>query len=281
MEQVKVLILGHGFVGEYLAELLAKNCVSYAATTRNGRNATIKWQFSSTDTADFSALPAASFVVVMFPVNGSTDVDHLCRGYTTYHQALHPNYKQPRWIFLGSTRAFTQIPSTKFTPPDTNGGPRMDAETHAIDKYNACVLNLVGLWGGARCPRGWARFYTKDRLRSRLNDRSLHLVHGADVARAILEVVRDGTINGRWLVSDQRVYDMLQIVVCDGRVRGLLSELLEDKDVQAILRATRVEDVELGPKYVTRRIDSSHFWDRAGIQPHYIYALDQPDPHAI
>ncbi|KAJ2570520.1 hypothetical protein GGH19_005108 [Coemansia sp. RSA 1807] len=281
MEQVQVLILGHGFVGQYLTELLSTNSVSYAATTTTGRDATIKWQFSGTDT-DFSALPAAPFVVVMFPVNGATDADHLCHGYTTHHQTICPDYTPPRWILLGSTRAFTQTPSTKYTPPDTTlGGPRMDAEVRAIEKYTACVLNLVGLWGGARCPRDWARFYTKDRLRTRLNDRSLHLVHGADVARAILAVVRDRTINGRWLVSDQRVYDMLQIVLCDDRVRGLLSELLEEKDVQALLHATRVEDVELGTMCVTRRVDSSHFWDRAAIQPLYVYALDQPDPHVI
>ncbi|KAJ2499659.1 hypothetical protein GGH96_003322 [Coemansia sp. RSA 1972] len=280
MQQVQVLILGHGFVGQYLTELLTKNSVSYAATTRNGRDATIKWEFS--DTADFSALPAAPFVVVMFPVNGATDADRLCHGYAAHHQSIHSADQPPRWILLGSTRAFTQTPSTKYTPPDTTlGGPRMAAETRAIDKHGACVLNLVGLWGGARCPRGWARFYTKDRLRTRLNDRSLHLVHGADVAHAIFAVVRDRTINGRWLVSDQRVYDMLQIIVCDDRVRGLLGELLEDKDAQALLRATRVEDVELGTTCVTRRVDSSHFWDRAGIQPRYIYALDQPDPHVI
>lgn len=49
------------------------------------------------------------------------------------------------------------------------------------------VLNLSGLWGGARHPKNWMDRVaaTKEQLASKT---SLHLIHGLDVARAIIAV---------------------------------------------------------------------------------------------
>jgi len=49
------------------------------------------------------------------------------------------------------------------------------------------VLNLSGLWGGERHPRHWIDRVaaTKEQLKSK---KSLHMIHGVDVARAIFAV---------------------------------------------------------------------------------------------
>ena len=49
-------------------------------------------------------------------------------------------------------------------------------------------LTIIGLWGGERDPRNWIDRVakTKDDVR---NKKSLHMIHGIDVARAIIAVM--------------------------------------------------------------------------------------------
>ncbi|KAI9475012.1 hypothetical protein LPJ78_002853 [Coemansia sp. RSA 989] len=274
---IQVLVLGRGFVGEYLEDILEDKSV--AATTTDGRENTIKWKFSTDTPLDFGVLPAAtSSVVITFPVQGEAAMRQLVDGYLAYHCSLDPGYKSPRWIYLGSSRAFKEVPSTRFTKPDLDaGGLRTFAEECLINEYGGCVLNLVGLWGGKRVPSEWSRFYTsKDKLRNRLNDRSLHLIHGADAARAIRACIcyKGELPAGRWLVSDDRVYDMLQIMIGAEHIRMYLEELWQDEQVQALLNARTVDEVRLGPSEVTKRIESLHFWSHFGIQPQYFYTIN-------
>ncbi|KAJ2364936.1 hypothetical protein H4S01_003517, partial [Coemansia sp. RSA 2610] len=232
MQSVRVLVLGQGFVGEYLASLLRMHSVSYAATTTDGRNGTIAWRLpaDASTPADFSLLPVASTVVITFPLPGCPAARRLLDGYIDHAQRVCADHPRLRWIYLGSSRGFKEVPSTRFTKPDVSaGGPRVEAEECVIAEYAGHVLNLVGLWGGARQPESWARFYTSpERLRSRLNDRSLHLIHGADAARAIYAVAMCTAElpAGRGLVSDERVYDTLQNIIGDPRIRRFLVELL-------------------------------------------------------
>lgn len=53
--------------------------------------------------------------------------------------------------------------------------------------FGGCVLNLSGLWGGARQPKNWIDRVaaTKEQLKDKT---SLHMVHGLDVARGIIAV---------------------------------------------------------------------------------------------
>ncbi|KAJ2815515.1 hypothetical protein IWW50_006801, partial [Coemansia erecta] len=266
----------------YLTDLLAQNNVTHAATTTDGRDNTIGWRFpSTTDTPlDLDALPQASTIVVTFPLQGRQAAERLIRSFTG--RSTSPIH----WIYLGSTRAFKQqssTPSTRFTEPDVlAGGPRLEAEECVIREHRGCVLNLAGLWGGARVPDKWSRFYTtKERVRGRLDDRSLHLIHGADAARAVYAVIQSKG-EGRWLVSDMGVYDMLVILMGDERVRGFLGELLrEEQEVQSLLGATEVSNVQLDHAQVVKRIDSSHFWTQFGIQPQHLYAYSQTDPRSF
>ncbi|KAJ2285523.1 hypothetical protein IWW55_007233 [Coemansia sp. RSA 2706] len=83
---------------------------------------------------------------------------------------------------------------------------------------------------------------------------------------------------GRWLVSDERVYDTLQNIIGDPRIRRFLVELLQEAEVQELLGVECVDDIRLGASEVTKRIDSSHFWRQFGIQPLYPFVCGQPDP---
>lgn len=138
---------------------------------------------------------------------------------------------------------------------------------------------MAGLWGGGRHPRGWIGRVadTKEKLRDK---KSLHLIHGHSVARAIVaahvslslgEVDRDeakgraekegeegkGVGGKRWIVTDGRVYDWWEVVMRFGgeRERGWLGELMREGGVEGLPR----EGEGLG-----RRLDGGAFWGRVG-----------------
>ncbi|KAJ2557751.1 hypothetical protein EV175_001153 [Coemansia sp. RSA 1933] len=280
---VPVLILGCGFVGRYLADLLANEGIDYVATTTDGRERTIRWRLPKPEedvSIEFEALPAARSVVITFPLQGEDSAKQLVDGYTKHH-SLAPT--DCYWIYLGSTRPFKDSPSTYLTNIDiAAGGARVEAEEYLIKEHGGCVLNLAGLWGGARDPHKWSRFYTeKEKLCKRLSDRSLHLVHGADVARAIYVVIsQPATSGGRWLISDKRVHDVLEIYIRDERIRGFVRELLEEEpEIRRILGSDTIDGIELDASAVTLRIDSSHFWNYFRIEPKYPFVAGMPDPY--
>lgn len=147
------------------------------------------------------------------------------------------------------------------------------------------MLCLAGLWGGERHPRNWiARVAgTKEALRAK---GSLHLVHGRDVARAVVGAMwglggegegaevgekregKEGEERGeeetgvggrRWIVTDGRVYDWWEVVMVFGkeRERGWVGELMRERGVRGLPREGR----ELG-----RRLDGGAFWGAVGVE---------------
>ncbi|KAJ1951356.1 hypothetical protein FBU59_000205 [Linderina macrospora] len=284
-----ILLIGKGFLGTYINDLFVKEGVDFVATTRDGRDGTVQWGFPEEfekldEPIDFSALPAAQTVVITFPLKGEEFAETLVDGYLKQHSSLE-GFK-PNWIYIGSTRGFKEIPSTRFTVSDVAaGGVRVEAEEFFIAKHNAQVLNLAGLWGGKRAPRNWGRFFTdKKLLRTRLSlrERSLHLTHCTDAARVVLAVARqnsDGHLPaGRWLVSDGNVYDMLEELLADPVIRGLVEELIQEPEVQAMVGATEVDQIKLGDSVVTMRINPAHTWEQFGLQPKFPYVLHSDDP---
>ncbi|KAJ2909316.1 hypothetical protein GGI21_002005 [Coemansia aciculifera] len=284
-----VLVLGEGFVGKYLVEVLKAHDIDYAATTTTGRDDTIKWRLpeqAEEDTTDFSVLPAADSVVITFPLKGEAEAKRFITEYLEHHRKVQGNAYAPFWVYLGSTRPFKSTPSTRHTKPDlAAGGLRVEAEEYIINVHGGCVLNLAGLWGGERVPANWARFYSdKEQLRGRLKERSLHLIHGADVARSIFAIIsckdRASRFAGRWLVSDETVHDALQIYAGADHIRSFLDDLLGEPEVREMLGADKVDDIQMGASAVTTRIDSSHFWSQLQLEPKYVYAVGQPDPYS-
>lgn len=139
------------------------------------------------------------------------------------------------------------------------------------------VLNLSGLWGGPRQPRHFVKRIatSKEQLKTKT---SLHMVHGRDVARAILAVHHtfDKAKGERWLVTDGFVYDWWALIAgwgdgggdligeegdredATGPHLGWVRELMVESDVRALPRAME----ELGRCY-----DSREFWNTFGITP--------------
>jgi len=93
------------------------------------------------------------------------------------------------FIQLGSTEIFSvdkqDLWVTRHSKYDKSN-LRAIAEDELLG-LGGCVLDLSGLWGGARQVKHWVDRVaaTKEQLKGKT---SLHMVHGEDVARAIIAV---------------------------------------------------------------------------------------------
>lgn len=219
MHQIDLLVLGAGWTSTFLLPLLKERNWSFAATTTDGRKVegfdTIKWRFEpdSKDGSQMSSLPLAKHVLITFPLTSAEQADYLIKSYEDGHsKAPHPT----RFIQLGSTGIW-QIPQKTIwvsrRSPYNTSMPRAVAED-AVLKHGGCVLNLAGLWGGQRDPSTWV-----DRVAKTKEDvkgkKSLHLVHGLDVSRAIVAVIGnwEAAKGQRWMLTDGFVYDWWALFV--------------------------------------------------------------------
>lgn len=95
-----LLILGAGWTFGFLSTQLAKDhpSLSYVATTRDGRDGTLKWTWDAEQDGEeqYKKLPRAQTVLVTFPIKGEGGSRRMVEGYEGVHGAV-------RWIQLGST----------------------------------------------------------------------------------------------------------------------------------------------------------------------------------
>jgi len=275
--KVSILILGAGWTSTFLIPLLEQADISYAATSTTGRKGTLKFKFEhdsqdptrEDNSAQYKRLPRADTILITFPLNGEHQSRHLITSYIENHAAPRDSH---HFIQLGSTGIFSiadqELWVTRHSRYDKSN-PRAVAEDELI-QLGGCVLNLSGLWGGARQTRNWIDRVapSKERLRG---ETSLHMIHGLDVARAIIAVHHDFTPGQRWMLTDLLVYDWWALIlgfagqdVLDGNEDReaaqikWVGELMAEQKIRALPRSTE----QLGRGY-----DSREFWTTFKIMP--------------
>ena len=160
---------------------------------------------------------------------------------------------------------------------------RAVAEDELRAGVGGCVLNLAGLYGGERRVSGWVGRVARSKEEVR-GKGALHLVHGVDVARAVVGVFRKREERGmvtmrgkRWLVTDLRVYDWWDLIQDwgaaevdgrDGDGGGKEEEKLEyAKWVTELMLEEGVRSLPRGPEQLGRVLDSRAFWEAIGTWP--------------
>lgn len=279
---VGLLILGAGWTSTFLIPLLQREGVKYAATTTNGRNNTIPFKFDpdSDDNTPFTRLPTADTVLITFPLEGQSPAKRLRDAYAATHPA---QTQDPHYILFGVTSIWTAPTWQDDNSPYDASHPRAVAEDELLGLTpRATVLSLAGLYGGDRQPRNWVDrvIRSKENLRAK---GALHVIHGEDVARAVLAVHRAENIAGRrWMLCDMHVYDWWDLVQdwamqtlrdgTDGKGESVteevrarqtemlswVGELMMEEGVRALPRDTEA---------VGRRLDGRRFWYHLGIWP--------------
>jgi hypothetical protein len=268
---VDLLILGAGWTSTFLIPLLKTHSITHAATTRSGSNNTIPFTFNpdSTDTTPYTRLPSAKTILITFPLTGTGQSKLLTSLYRQVHGAN--NF----WIQLGTTGIFdVNTDWANETSPYNTTHPRAVAEDELLACVPAAVLNLCGLWGGTRVPKNWVPRIakTKDDVKAR---KSVHFVHGEDVARAIVgaHLKRERVGGKRWIVTDLRVYDWWDLILSFSSLTGeegeevvaerqkfavWVEELMREEGVRALPR-------EMG--VLGRKLDGRNFWREIGGWP--------------
>lgn len=271
MKEVDLLILGAGWTSTFLIPELEREKISYGATTTTGRDNTMPFKFEpdSGDAEQYKNLPAAKTVLVTFPLVGHGQSKTIVGLYRSIHGAKN------NWVQLGSTGIFNQLPNDWST--DDSPYDRSDSRAVAEDELlqlHGCVLNLSGLYGGARVPRTWLPRLgkSKDDVRKR---GAVHFVHGEDVARAIVATHRKFTPGKRWIIADLRVYDWYDLIMSFSAMTETdsveaaetaqhfatwVGELMEEENIRALPR----EMNSLG-----RKLDSRGFWNHHGVWPRH------------
>lgn len=282
MQDVDFLILGAGWTATFLIPLLSHHKITLAATTRDGRDVanhnTIKWTFnpdgeqSASEKSQFSQLPTAKTLLITFPLTSPSQTHLLVNGYTTSHNLSSSSIQI---IQLGSTGIW-QIPQSSTwvsrSSPYDKSNKRATAED-ALLSLSGSVLNLAGLHGGPRDARNWVSRVakTKDEVK---NKKSVHLIHGVDVARAIVAVSQNwNKAKGqRWMLTDGVVYDWWELFA------GWAEGAEPDEDVnrtpseqaQWVYELMWEEDAKALPRSMEtlgRCYDSREFWHTFGLAP--------------
>ncbi|CZT16624.1 uncharacterized protein RCC_02458 [Ramularia collo-cygni] len=269
-----ILILGAGWTSTFLLPLLHKHSLSFAATTRNGRKVagfpTLQWAFdpNNTDKSHYKALPAAKHILITFPLTGPGQSAHLIHNYQKIH-GPHSHFIQ-----LGSTGIWQISQPTCWTTRksayDTTNN-RAIAEDELL-RLGGCVLNLAGLWGGERDPRNWVGRVAKDKAGVK-GKKSVHLVHGEDVARGILAVVMHawkGVSEGqRWMLTDGFVYDWWALFAkwADDNQEGKQGPTEQSRWVYELMGEEGVGALPRDMQTLGRCYDSREFWATYGISP--------------
>lgn len=204
---MSLLIIGKGWAGTYV-ESLALNTMNVFCTTRDGRNSTIEFNFvDPLDIIPFKRLPATDYVLITFPFVSKDMTNAFVTLYSQTHECL------PSMILLGSTRPFGSKDAwvNSDSPLDMNSDPIRTGSEEIILKNGGSVLHLAGLWDDKRDPRDWVGRIAPTKKDLVLKN-SLHLIHGKDVAIAVIHCFLKFCPGKRWIVSDMRVYDWWDLV---------------------------------------------------------------------
>ncbi|KAK0610031.1 hypothetical protein B0T17DRAFT_501012 [Bombardia bombarda] len=291
--------------------------LSFAATTTDGRpvanHPTIRFKFdpaSPSFQSSVAALPRARHVLITFPLVGAGPSRTLVETYTATHltsaasasASASSSAPSPfRFIQLGSTGIWQKpddsasgVGATSSANPwmtrhssYTTADKRAVAEDELL-ALGGCVLELSGLWGGARDPRHWVdRVATsKEAVRGK---KSLHMIHGVDVARAIVAVVRvddekwDRVGRGqRWMLTDGFVYDWWALFAGwaelksvgegegEGEEDGGSVDAKPTRQAQWVYELMVEEGVRALPRsmeQLARCYDAREFWATFGLAP--------------
>ncbi|KAI9258551.1 hypothetical protein BY458DRAFT_517893 [Sporodiniella umbellata] len=256
-----MLILGLGWTGQFLAELLVSMHLSYAATTRDGRNGTIAWSLPENCRELSVSLPYASTVLVTFPVMQAECMTALVDAYEKQHGG-----RRSQWILLSSTRPFVGN-ADRHSPLDRSKDTgRMGAEDVLLAR-GGTVLHLAGLWGAQRQPKNWVpRFPSSEAIKNKLLNRQLHLIHGEDVARAIVSLHQQFASGERWILTDQSCYDWIELFLTWGNPEQIKLARQLAKELEPQLGHGSLEDI-VARRDLQPRLDSHEFWQTFNIHP--------------
>lgn len=272
--RVDVLSLGCGWTSQFLQVGLQERGIKHAFTSTASNS---PWALQLQEKPyvfklgsdgwkeAVKALPAADMVVIVFPIKEGSLLDELVAAFEDRHGPTS-------WLLLGSTGLWRDGHHTSSSPIDSsNARGQVEEQLLATKGLQSAVMNLAGLYGGERKPMNFIlkAAPTKDALQQR---NTLHLVHGEDVSRAIIEMWQqrknDRLWGRRWIVSDTNSYDWWHLAA---NVSGLpphypeWSQSFAQEHNLSLPRPRLEAGEDPSPRTLNRTLDGGDFWDAAGV----------------
>lgn len=280
MQEQDLLILGAGWTATFLIPLLQEKKRRFAATTTDGRDVaghhTIAYKFDpeASDAIErIGQLPLAKSVLITFPLTTAEQVKFLVNEYTSTYKRTQQDVQ---FIQLGSTGIWQieqkSIWVDRKSPYNTTNS-RAVAED-ALINLGGCVLNLAGLWGGERQPKSWIDRVakTKDDVKGK---KSLHMIHGLDVSRAVIAVTDDWkhAKGQRWMLTDGFVYDWYSLFMgwadqqAETTGKKSSTPTKQAQWVQELMREEKIHALPRSMEVLQRCYSSREFWETFGLTP--------------
>ncbi|KAF9534021.1 hypothetical protein CPB83DRAFT_805083 [Crepidotus variabilis] len=287
-DKVDILILGAGWTSTFLIPLCEQRNLTFAATSRTGRDSTIQFSFDpdSENIEPYKSLPNASTVLITFPIEKEGASERLVKLYCGSRNGDDSTQSSSRFVQLGTTSMWggtrhnlqsCQKSEHKWydrRSPYTST-PRAQAEDELLrlsPEHPSTVLNLSGLWGGSRLPKNWVGRVapSKEALKTKAG---LHMIHGMDVARCILAVHEDfdKASGQRWLLTDGRIYDWWDLASAWG-TQPSLESAEDDRGPQPqwtkeLMQEAGIRILPRNLELLGRVLDSQEFWTTFKISP--------------
>jgi nucleoside-diphosphate-sugar epimerase len=202
MHQIPLVILGAGYTGRWIVELLRRRGLPFVATSRNPDTQLgfappqQRLRFDLADPETWTEFPAAEALIWAFPATPVEQVREFMRRVPTLPRRL---------VVLGSTSAYdnAQAPVHNAPPwldesaPIDHRLPRVQGEEYLRAHHGAIVLRIAGIYGPGRNPVDWIRQGRVGR-----SEKFVNLIHVEDLADIVLCALERGTAGEIYNVSD-------------------------------------------------------------------------------
>lgn len=202
MHSPSIVILGSGYTGRWIFELLRRRRVPVHATSRMPeRNLDYvpleqRLRFDLADPLTWPALPAQAGLIWTFPATPLEQVQAFACAHCPPGRPL---------VVLGSTSAYDwPSPPTDAPPPWLDESapidrtlPRVQGEEYLRTTHQAVILRVAGIYGPGRNPADWIR-----RGRVGPTKKLVNLIHVEDLAEIVVRSLEQGTAGETYNVSD-------------------------------------------------------------------------------
>jgi len=229
----RALILGFGYVGSRVGQMLAERGVEVWAVSRSkpavmaeSEGNGIHWYGADLTEPGTLAGLQGSFDDVMFSASSSRgtmeDYERIyCRGLLHAMDWLEQSSPPKRFIYLSSTGVYGQddgkwVDETMTTDPVSQTGrilvqaEQLLGERHEVSGFPGMILRLSGIYGPGR---GYAlkRILSGDAVIEKPGDRWVNMIHRDDAAMAVISAWESGVPGEIYNVTDnepvqQRVF---------------------------------------------------------------------------
>ena len=220
---MKLLLIGHGYLGQAITREFRKNGWDVAATSLSGNDDTIACDVGNP--ADVAKLPAADFMVHC-AASGRGGAEAYQRVYVDGCRNLIGRFPGVPLLYTSSTSVYAQTDGSVVTEesptvPDRETGNLLLAAEQVVLAADGIVTRLAGIYGPGRSVI-LKKFLSGEAMIEEDGRRFLNQVHRDDAARAIFHLARS-RVGGVFNLSDSTPLSQL---CCYQQLTGIFQKPL-------------------------------------------------------